>query len=59
MLRMDNKGQANALVAGILAIYIALTVVFALNTANFDAVTLSLWTLLGLVIVGSFITRIF
>lgn len=59
MLKMDSKGQANALVAGILAVYIALTVVFALNTANFDSVTLSLWGLIGLVIIGSFITRIF
>lgn len=58
MLRMGNKGQVNALVGGVIAVYIALIVIFSLNTAAFDTVTLALFGLLGVVVIGAFITRI-
>ena len=55
---MDNRGQVNALVGGVIAVYIALVVIFALNTQTFDAITLALFGLLGVVVIGAFITRI-
>jgi|TARA_R100000750_G_C2347353_1_gene97438 hypothetical protein len=54
----QGVSAARGLVSFVIAGYIGLIVVFALNTASFDATTLALWGIVGVVIVAAILRGI-
>lgn len=55
---MGQAGQTNLLIGGVVGLVVVLTIINTMNTDALSATELALYSIIGIVVIGGFISRV-
>ena len=56
--KMGQAGQTNLLIGGVVGLVVVLTIINTMNTDALSATELALYSIIGIVVIGGFISRV-